>query len=295
MARSLLSLGETHFNWSRQVNNQISAEFYPTNPKVDETISVKFHNLPVLSTVRLETSLTSPGEKLNFLSTCRYPVDSNGTLDLTTTPCDGPSYLGVDPMGIFWSMDPLPNSLTRLYSSGPLHYSMDLFDMNNQKLFSTSTVRNIYGPEVSRHDVRSNGIVGTLFVPSGSGPFPAIIKLDGAARIKEDVAASLASKGFVVLALAYFRYEGLPKDYSHVKVEYFERAVDFLQSLDIVLEGGVGVLGCSKGCDVALSMATFLPRHKVQAVVTVNGAITSVGGTTSYGDITIRAHMFRYG
>ena len=197
-------------------------------------------------------------------------------------------------MGIFWSMDPQPGSLTRLYSSGPLHYAMDLYDMEQEKLFATSLVINIYDQGTSRHDIRSDGIVGTLFVPDGPGPFPAIVKIDGAAIIKEDIGAALASKGFVVLVLAFFRQEGLPRDYSHVRVEYFERAIEMVQGLEFVQEGGVGVLGCSKGCDVSLSVASLLPVSKVRAVVTVNGAITSAAGITTYGDTMIKEHRFRY-
>ena len=197
-------------------------------------------------------------------------------------------------MGIFWSMDPEPGSLPRLLSSGPLHYSLDIFDMKDTKLFSSSLTRDIYDSTVSRQDIRTQGIVGTLFKPSSPGPFPTVIVIDGAARIKEDLAASLAMKGFVVLSLAYFKERGLPPDYSHVKVEYFERAIDLLQGLEYVQGGGVGLLGCSKGCDVSLSCASFLPLNKVRAVVTVNGCISSAAGITSYGNNTIQKHGFRY-
>ena len=72
----------------------------------------------------------------------------------------------------------------------------------------------------SGRDIRTDVNVGTLFVP------------DGAARINEDIGAALASKGFVVLVLAYFRHDGLPRDYSHVRVEYFERAIEMGQGLE---------------------------------------------------------------
>jgi len=207
--------------------------------------------------------------------------------------CLCPSYFGVDPMGIFWSMVPEPGSLTRLYSSGPLQYALDIFDMKDIKLFSTTLTRDIYDSTVSREDIRMQGIIGTLFTPSGHGPFPTVVVIDGAARIKEDLAASLAMEGFVVLSLVFFKEEGLPADYSHVKVEYFERAIDLLQGFACVKGGGVGLLGCSKGCDVSLSCASFLPLTKVRAVVTVNGCISSAAGITNYGNNTIQKHGFR--
>ena len=56
---------------------------------------------------------------------------------------------------------------------------------------------------------------------------------------------------------------------------------------------GVGLLGSSKGGDISLSMASFLPHSKVAAVALVNSAISSMGGTTSYKGTTIPAHGFR--
>ena len=89
------------------------------------------------------------------------------------------------------------------------------------------------------------------------------------------------------------RQPGLPQDYSQLNVEYFENAIDYLQSLPVVQKGGVGVLGCSKGCDISLSIASFLPKRKVRAVVAVNGGITSLVGSTSYKGVTIEPHGFR--
>jgi len=205
------------------LHQAISLQWKPHNPRIDETISMQFQNLPQKAKVRLDTSLTTPGEKLRFLSSCIFNVDSTGILDLSTAPCEGPSYRGVDPMG----------------------------------------------------------------------PFPTIMVIEGAARIKEDLAAALASKGFVVLAVAFFKLEGLPRDYSHVRVEYFERAIDLLQGMDCVQEGGVGVVGCSKGCEISISCAAFLPLSKVKSVVGVNGGITSALGKTSYGNTTIQKHPIR--
>ena len=288
-----IGLSSPHLMLLRKSHQKVSVEWSPQVPKVYETVSLKFFNLPAKSTVRLETTLTNTAENMNFLSSCFFSVDSTGTLDLSTTPCNGPSYSGVDPMGIFWSMDPQPGSLTRLYSSGPLHYAINIFDMDNNNLFCHSITRNIYDKTVSCQDIRSEGIIGTLFAPAGSSPFPAVVVIDGYARIKEDLAASVAMKGFAVLSLAYFKGEGLPPDYSHVKLEYFEKAIELLQGQVCVKGGGVGLLGISKGCDLSLSCAAFLPLTKVRAVATVNGCITSAAGITTYRDSTINKHGLR--
>lgn len=47
--------------------------------------------------------------------------------------------------------------------------------------------------------------------------------------LTEPRASLLASKGFVVLALAYLRYPGLPKTPESLHLEYFEEAVAYLR------------------------------------------------------------------
>ena len=136
--------------------------------------------------------------------------------------------------------------------------------------------------------------MGTLFLPPGSGPHPTIISLEGSVVIKEDLAAALASTGLAVLCLAFFRQPGLPQHYAEgISVEYLERGADWLLRQSWAGPGGLGVLGCSKGCDLALSMAAFLPPSKVRAVVAVNGCITSAVGPTFYRGKTIAAHGIR--
>ena len=43
-------------------------------------------------------------------------------------------------------------------------------------------------------------------------------------------ASLLAGKGFAVMALAYFKYDDLPKDVDILHLEYFEEAVNYLLS-----------------------------------------------------------------
>merc|ERR1712156_1228261 len=113
---------------------------------------------------------------------------------------------------------------------------------------------------------------GTLFLPEVPGP--GALCLSGAGGVREDTATYLAGKGFTTLALAFFGTAGLPRSYASVSLEYFEAALALLAS-KCRKEGGVGVVGASKGGDLALALAVGL---KVQAVVTINGCLGSAGG-----------------
>lgn len=47
--------------------------------------------------------------------------------------------------------------------------------------------------------------------------------------LTEARASLLSNKGFVVLALAYYRYQDLPKNPESLDLEYFEEAVTYLR------------------------------------------------------------------
>uniref|UniRef100_A0A8C4TDG6 Acyl-CoA thioesterase 21 n=2 Tax=Erpetoichthys calabaricus TaxID=27687 RepID=A0A8C4TDG6_ERPCA len=82
-------------------------------------------------------------------------------------------------------------------------------------------------------------------------------------------ACLLSAHGFVVLALAYYGYQDLPKDMRKLQLEYFEEASTFLRTHPKVAGPGIGVIGASKSGDLALLLATFTPG--ISAVVSING------------------------
>ncbi|NWJ11063.1 ACNT2 acyltransferase, partial [Crypturellus undulatus] len=127
------------------------------------------------------------------------------------------------------------------------------------------------GPGVRRAPVHEGRVRGALFLPPGPGPFPGVIDMFGGAGGLIDFRAGLlASRGFAVLALAFFAYEDLPRVLAKLDLEYFEEAADLLLRHPKVRGPGLGVIGVSKGAEVALAMATFLPH--VAATVWINGS-----------------------
>ena len=69
----------------------------------------------------------------------------------------------------------------------------------------------------------------------------------------------LASRGFVVVALAYFNAEGLPPFLQNIPLEYFATAVDWLKSQPSVDPDRIGVLGTSRGGELALLLGATYP------------------------------------
>src|SRR5262249_57017321 len=95
---------------------------------------------------------------------------------------------------------------------------------------------------VVRTPVREKGLVGTFFRPAGSGRHPGIVVFGGSGGgLREDPAALLAARGYAALALAYFNYEGVPKELVEIPLE------DFGAALGGLAGGGGGAAGRAGG------------------------------------------------
>nr|XP_020648130.1 bile acid-CoA:amino acid N-acyltransferase isoform X4 [Pogona vitticeps] len=122
----------------------------------------------------------------------------------------------------------------------------------------------------------------------GPGPFPGVIDLfGGVGGLIEFRAGLLASKGFAVLALAYFGYDDLPQSITELDLEYFAEASTMLLEHPKVRGPGLGVIGVSKGGEIALAMATFL--EQIVATVCINGPTRLHGTPLRFHDVYMPA------
>ncbi|KAM6985570.1 acyl-coenzyme A thioesterase 1-like [Aplochiton taeniatus] len=177
-------------------------------------------------------------------------------------------------MGLFWSMKPeKPRSrLSKNNVLSPLTVDIDVCqDADDVLLASETNVRHFLKEGMKRIEVKEGRIRGVLFLPPGDGPFPGVVDLytfgGGLCEIR---ASLLANKGFAVLALAFYKYQDLPKTVPECfELEYFEEGITFLRGYPQVKSSGVGVLCLSKSGDFALAMASYL--EGVSATAWVNG------------------------
>ena len=95
-------------------------------------------------------------------------------------------------------------------------------------------------------------------------------------------AAQLASRGIVAFALAFFAYDDLPANPIHLEIDYFNEAVSYLLKQPFVKQPTIGVIGVSKGGDLALSLATFNPS--VSVAFCINGSIANLQWPLKFPD-----------
>ena len=111
--------------------------------------------------------------------------------------------------------------------------------------------------------VRDDGVVGTLFLPAGPPPYPAVIAVGGSAPgIFALPALPLAAHGIATFALAYFGMEHLPLQLKRIPLEYFHRAIQWLAGREELRPGNVGIAGGSRGGELALLIAATYPEIK---------------------------------
>jgi hypothetical protein len=77
----------------------------------------------------------------------------------------------------------------------------------------------------------------------------------------------LATNGWPVLAVAYFKEKGLPQSLLMIPLEYFDAPLTWMQHNTNNRSGGVVVMGVSKGAELALLLASKRPQ--IRAVIAV--------------------------
>lgn len=254
----------------------VHLEVTPLHALVDEPVTIRLSGLPLGQTVTLRAlSRDVRGEEWTSFAT--FVAGNNYEVDLASQqPIEG-SYRTIDPMGLFWSMTPTTKKSspalfltdTRKPVEIDLHVEVDGIVVAEAHL-----ERQFVADGVACEPVQEQGLVGVFSHPAGSGPYPTIIILGGSdGHICENQAVLLASHGYAVLALAYFGAEGLPKNLVHIPLEYFETALHWLQAQNIVNSDKIGVIGLSRGGELALLLGSIFPAIKAVVAGSPSGLI----------------------
>ncbi len=232
----------------------------PQDGIVDERLAIRITGLKPKEPVIIRASMQDAEGRL-WQSYAGFYADAHGSVDLAAQAPDNGTYTGIDVMGLIQSMNLPGNDHNRarftLKGTDPLiiKYSVEI---DGKEATATEVTRRFLAANGRKEDIRTDGLIGTLFTPSGEGPFPGVILLGGSegGLSSEDVAAVLASRGYAALALAYFKMEGLPSSLEEIPLEYFKRAIDWMLKLRQVRSGGVALIGTSKGAEAALLTAS---------------------------------------
>ncbi|XP_054656589.1 peroxisomal succinyl-coenzyme A thioesterase-like [Dunckerocampus dactyliophorus] len=278
----------------------------PTRALVDEAFKVLVENLPPGAPVTLR-SLHQSEDRDYWEAYGHYISTSTGVVSVTDDLSLGGTYQGREAMGLLWSMQPVPGSRTglrlrKMNVRSPMLVSISVYGGHVSEDFSQRpplatvlTERWYMAPGVRRLDIKDRGVRGTLFIPSGPGPFPGMLDMwGGGGGLLEYRSALLASHGYASLALEYF----LPGELASADLElaYFEKAFEIVTHHPAIIPSRVGILGLSLGTIVAMYLASESTVKPTCCVCISGGHFFPRGKTLSavhqmvYGDIE-KLHM----
>ncbi len=121
---------------------------------------------------------------------------------------------------------------------------------------------------VERKAINANGLVATYYYKLGSMQQPPIIFFGGSSGGNfydnyQNYAEDLVNLGYTVLNLAYFDYNSngeIPNKLRHIPLEYFKKAMDWMEDQPQTSKGTFAVVGNSRGGEAALLLAIQYPK-----------------------------------
>ena len=234
---------------------------HPDDILIDTAIPLAVSGLPPRTPVVIHLRGGLDGQ---WTSNATFTADAGGRVDLSRMAPSSGSYKDIDPMGLFWSAErTAPSSVSEDDVDEPAPDEWTLTAEAAGAVVARTTVRRrAVSPTVHVRSVRDGGMVATFYEPGGSGAHPAFLVLTGSGGGLPPVAGpagGLASRGYAVLALAYFGVEGLPRTLSNIPLEYFGTALRWLAAQPSVDPHRIGVLGGSRGGELALLLGSIYP------------------------------------
>ncbi|XP_034540880.1 bile acid-CoA:amino acid N-acyltransferase-like [Notolabrus celidotus] len=248
------AMGGVHWMSSSRPAPLLTAS--PVRALIDEQINIEGCFLSPNCPVTVCAQMHSEDGDL-WESFAHYVAKADGTISLTRDESVGGSYLGCEPMGLLWSLQPAPGGrlglrLRKKNVETPYVVHMSLLEGHVSPSKSQSTwlaavtaERWYMAPGVQRIEIRQDGLVGTLFLPPGQGQFSAMLDLWGlGGGLVEYRSALFASKGYASLSLAYVVHEDLPGPKKRVNIgdSYFKAA---FQLFKIIIKSVPTELGSS--------------------------------------------------
>lgn len=133
----------------------------------DEPIKVKVSGLRSKQVVTMRARCMDD-TGIKFSSSATYRADGNGEVNLSRDPSLSGSYVGVEPMGLLWSMkaDTLHEIFQTTNASIPHIVNFSVHEEQGRILAEVTNERYIQDG-VSRVYVKEGNIAGVLFTPPG--------------------------------------------------------------------------------------------------------------------------------
>ncbi|XP_005100865.1 acyl-coenzyme A amino acid N-acyltransferase 2 isoform X2 [Aplysia californica] len=273
---------------------------------IDDPVRIVVNGLKQRQPITLQIFLEE-GDK-TYGACSHYVANDTGKVDTFERSSVGGTYTGLEPMGLFWSLKTTPGvkpgRLTKADVMKPFNVMVSVQDgfMDFEQLqwsadapsmVSTMLERTYAADGIRRIPIAENGVYGTLFLPPGKGPFPALIDVFGlTGGIMEHRSALLASRGYAAFSIAYVRHMDLPESEVDLDFNYFLKAYDLLYSHPDVDKDNVGGIATCVGGGYAMLIADYRPSMK--CLVSINGTGFPIGRTQQVEGRNVKPVKFKF-
>ena len=236
---------------SRGSHEAVSVRIEPREALLDAPLRLEVEGAHPAEPVRLELSATS----------------ADGVLwaGRRTARADGSGAVSVDGGRLLTSLHPagVPESakIGLVPSDGVLELRLEA-RQGDRSLGTTVATRRMGTRGIAAREltVAHDGLAGRYWTgPARDRRSTAVLTLGGSEGGYGNPwqAALLASHGYPVLQLAYFRAPGLPRRLQSIRLEYIERALRWLHARPGVTD--VAMVGASRGAELALLVGSTYP------------------------------------
>jgi len=267
--------------WLRTASAQ-TLQVTPDHAMVDEPVAVRATGLDPGEIVAIRAVLLDGAGK-QWASQARFLADAQGTVDTSKQPPVGGSYKEVSGPGLIWSMK--PTGKHTLAYTPPLDLAPQSIEFRlarNGAEISTARLEQLRLAEGVQQIKVQGQLHGVFFVPGANERHPGVLVLGGwEGGVPLEEAAWLASHGFAALALAYFRYENLPRALEGIPLEYFGHALVWMMDRPEILPDRIAVVGSTRGGELALQLGAMYTGFK--AVVAYSPPNLRQPASTWYG------------
>jgi dienelactone hydrolase len=248
-------------------------EVSPNRLMADESASIRATGLAPNERLSILAELVD-GADARWTSEADFVADSEGRIDTSKQPAVAGSYREVSSMGLIWSMMPASRKTPRYLPPRDFGAQRIEFRLRrgSTQLASARLEQIPVAEGVKRVGLHDGELRGMLFLPPGKDRHPGVLVLGGSeGGMPSRRAAWLASHGFAALALAYFRYDDLPKELAGIPLEYFGHALNWMANRTEIAPSRIAVMGVSRGAELALQLGSMFPALKaVVAYVPAN-------------------------
>jgi len=248
----------------------------PLDGLLDERRQIVVDGLAPGAEVTL-TSQTRRGGDQFWRSSATFVADAQGRIELERDAPVAGEYTGVSGMGLLWSQRAEQSLTAAVFPNAVMAPLLTRIEVQGSDQ-ALQLVQRLAGAGVTRHEVREDGLVGTLFLPAGPGPHPAVMILNGSGGgINEARAALYASRGYSALALGYFKAPGLSDYISNTPLEYFQRGLTWMHRELAPADGFIALSGQSRGGELVLLLGSLFPDLVAAVIGYVPSALVHGG------------------